>query len=154
VGISISTPCSFTRRARAGVHSRPQLRGRRPGGIDLGDNIFYGHDLTLQVARADARPEGATVFAYHVNDPERYGVVEFDADGRAITSREAQAAALELRRDRTLLLRQPRARHRRVDQAFAEGELEITDVNNVYMRSVTCTSKSWAGHGLVGHRHA
>jgi glucose-1-phosphate thymidylyltransferase len=110
--------------------------GDDPAALILGDNIFYGHDLTLQVRRADARPEGATVFAYHVNDPERYGVVEFDADGRAISIEEKP--------------RQPRSNYavtglyfydnRVLDIAASikpsrRGELEITDVNNVYMRS-------------------
>ncbi|WP_153061440.1 sugar nucleotidyltransferase, partial [Escherichia coli] len=55
----------------------------RPSALVLGDNIFYGHDLPALLKSADARPSGATVFAYHVQDPERYGVVAFDADGNA-----------------------------------------------------------------------
>ena len=79
----------------------------------LGDNIFYGHDLHAQLAARDARAEGATVFAYPVADPERYGVAEFDADGpRAVARGEAGEAEVALRGDRALLLRQPRARHR------------------------------------------
>jgi len=50
----------------------------------LGDNIFFGHGLTELLASADARTDGASVFAYHVGDPERYGVVDFDAQGRAV----------------------------------------------------------------------
>ena len=57
-------------------------------GPHLGDNIFYGHELAQQVQRADARLTGATVFAYHVHDPERYGVVEFDTYGRAMSLEE------------------------------------------------------------------
>ena len=57
----------------------------------LGDNIFYGHDFETLLAAAQARREGATVFAYHVQDPERYGVVAFDAQGRAISIEEKPA---------------------------------------------------------------
>ena len=56
-----------------------------PSALVLGDNIFYGHNLGQLLADADARRDGATVFAYHVNDPERYGVVEFDAEGQALS---------------------------------------------------------------------
>jgi glucose-1-phosphate thymidylyltransferase len=59
-----------------------------PAALVLGDNIFYGHELAHQVQRASARANGATVFAYHVNDPERYGVVEFDDTGRAVSLEE------------------------------------------------------------------
>ena len=62
--------------------------GSDPAALILGDNLFYGHDLATQVQRANARASGATVFAYHVNDPERYGVVEFDDKGRAISLEE------------------------------------------------------------------
>jgi glucose-1-phosphate thymidylyltransferase len=62
--------------------------GNDPAALVLGDNIFYGHELAHQVQRAAARATGATVFAYHVNDPERYGVVEFDDTGRAVSLEE------------------------------------------------------------------
>jgi glucose-1-phosphate thymidylyltransferase len=62
--------------------------GHHPSALVLGDNIFYGHDLQAVVQRAAGRPEGATVFAYHVHDPERYGVVEFDAQKRALSIEE------------------------------------------------------------------
>src|SRR6476660_6277839 len=62
--------------------------GNDPSALVLGDNIFYGHDLVKQLQSATARNEGATVFAYHVHDPERYGVVEFDASQRAISIEE------------------------------------------------------------------
>src|ERR1700743_1246059 len=59
--------------------------GKDPSALILGDNIFYGHDLAKQLERANASTAGATVFAYHVNDPERYGVVEFDRGFRALS---------------------------------------------------------------------
>ena len=62
--------------------------GHDPSALVLGDNIFYGHDLQAVVQRAAGRSEGATVFAYHVHDPERYGVVEFDAQKRALSIEE------------------------------------------------------------------
>jgi len=108
--------------------------GGDPSALILGDNLFYGHDLAAMMRRAAARETGATVFAYHVNDPERYGVVEFDAENRAISLEEKPL--------------KPRSRYavtglyfydRRVcDIAAAvvpsaRGELEITDVNRSYL---------------------
>ncbi|MBM4231762.1 MAG: glucose-1-phosphate thymidylyltransferase RfbA [Gammaproteobacteria bacterium] len=65
-----------------------QFVGNNPSALVLGDNIFYGHDLHAVVTRAAARDAGATVFAYHVHDPERYGVVEFDANKKALSIEE------------------------------------------------------------------
>ena len=108
--------------------------GNDPSALVLGDNIFYGHDLVKLLASADARTSGASVFAYHVHDPERYGVVEFDAQQRAISIEEKP--------------QQPRSNYAVTGLYFydtqvcdiaadirpsARGELEITDVNRRYL---------------------
>ena len=110
--------------------------GKDPACLILGDNIFYSHDLGVTLRRAGKRDPGATIFAYHVHNPEAYGVVEFDGTGRAIAIEEKP--------------RQPRSRYavtgvyfydnRVVDVAreirpSARGELEITDVNAWYLKA-------------------
>jgi glucose-1-phosphate thymidylyltransferase len=108
--------------------------GNGDSALVLGDNIFYGHEFANDLKAAGAQSSGATVFAYHVHDPERYGVVEFDAAGRAVSLEEKPKVpksnyavtglyfydnqVLDIARDM---------------KPSARGELEITDVNRVYL---------------------
>jgi glucose-1-phosphate thymidylyltransferase len=106
----------------------------RSSALVLGDNIFYGHELVDQLRRASAREAGATIFAYRVNDPERYGVVEFDGHGRAISLEEKPKAPRSDYAITGLYFYDRRV----VDIArsirpSARGELEITDVNRAYL---------------------
>jgi glucose-1-phosphate thymidylyltransferase len=107
-----------------------------PSALVLGDNIFYGHDLVKQLHSANERADGATVFAYHVHDPERYGVVDFDASQRALSIEEKPLA--------------PKSNYAVTGLYFYDsdvcsiatgikpsprGELEITDINRCYLES-------------------
>ena len=108
--------------------------GESPSALVLGDNLFWGHDLQSELQAVNAQPSGATVFAYHVHDPERYGVVDFDNSGKALSIEEKPT--------------QPKSNYAVTGLYFYDtqvcdiaanlkpsprGELEITDVNRVYL---------------------
>lgn len=110
--------------------------GSRPSALVLGDNIFYGHEFVASLKKANAAKDGATVFAYPVHDPQRYGVVEFDAAGRVLSLEEKPG--------------QPKSRYAVTGLYFydsnvvgyteslkpsARGELEITDLNRRYLEA-------------------
>ena len=100
----------------------------------LGDNIFHGHDLVAALQRASARADGATVFAYHVSDPERYGVVAFAPDGRATSLEEKPAQPQSNYAVTGLYFYDPGVADLAAGLApSARGELEITDLNRLYL---------------------
>ena len=123
--------------------------GGGPSCLILGDNIFYGHDLPVWLRRAAARASGATVFAYHVNDPGAYGVVEFGADGQAIAIVEKPAEARSSYAVTGLYFYDERVLDVARDlRPSPRGELEITDVNNWYLRA-GCLAVEVLGRGTA-----
>lgn len=115
-----------------------QFIGSDPSALVLGDNIYHGHNFQKLLDSAMARPQGASVFAYHVHDPERYGVVEFDKAGKAVSLEEKP--------------KQPKSKYAVTGLYFYDnqvvdiakqikpsprGELEITDVNRTYLEQGT-----------------
>ncbi|MBF0528041.1 MAG: glucose-1-phosphate thymidylyltransferase RfbA [Deltaproteobacteria bacterium] len=126
-----------------------EFLGGQGGALVLGDNIFYGHDLSRLLKRAAQRSSGATVFAYPVQNPQRYGVVEFDTAGRAVSLEEKP--------------QKPKSRYAVTGLYFydrqiveiaqsikpsARGELEITDVNRIYLERDQLTVETM-GRGMA-----
>ncbi|MCP9442100.1 MAG: glucose-1-phosphate thymidylyltransferase RfbA [Nitrospira sp.] len=101
----------------------------------LGDNIFYGHDFQHLLMRAMARPDGATIFAYHVHDPGRYGVAEFDGQGRVLSLEEKPAKPKSNYAVTGLYFYDRRVvEYAKRLKPSARGELEITDLNRLYLQ--------------------
>jgi glucose-1-phosphate thymidylyltransferase len=112
--------------------------GNAPSALVLGDNIFHGHQLSESVQRAARLTSGATIFAYPVHDPERYGVVSFDKDGRAVSLEEKPARPKSRYAVTGLYFYDKHApEFARTLQPSKRGELEITDLNRCYLEQGT-----------------
>jgi glucose-1-phosphate thymidylyltransferase len=117
-------------------HIGADFIGNGPSALVLGDNIFYGHGLTDLLVSADQRPSGATVFGYYVSDPTAYGVVSFDAQGRAETIEEKPAKPRSNYAVTGLYFYDGRAvEYAHAIQPSPRGELEITDLNRKYLEA-------------------
>ena len=117
-------------------HIGAEFVGDRPSVLILGDNIFYGHGLPELLAKASARDTGATVFGYYVKDPQAYGVVSFDKDGRAATIEEKPAQPKSNYAVTGLYFYDSRAVElAKAIKPSARGELEITDLNRLYLEA-------------------
>ncbi len=113
-----------------------QFIGNDLAAMVLGDNIFYGHDFANQLQQANAQKEGATVFAYHVLDPERYGVVDFDAQGKAVSIEEKpQVPKSNYAVTGLYFYDNDVVQIAKSIKPSARGELEITTVNEVYLQA-------------------
>lgn len=109
--------------------------GNANSALILGDNIYYGNDFETQLRQADEQQHGATVFAYHVHDPERYGVVEFDSKRQAISIEEKPQQPKSNYAVTGLYFYDQQVCDIAADiRPSARGELEITDINNVYLK--------------------
>ncbi|MGN7748843.1 glucose-1-phosphate thymidylyltransferase RfbA [Pseudomonas sp. 22515] len=109
--------------------------GNDPSALVLGDNIFYGHDFQALLLNADKRESGASVFAYHVHDPERYGVAEFDDSGRVLSLEEKPAVPKSSYAVTGLYFYDNQVVNlARELKPSPRGELEITDLNNLYLQ--------------------
>lgn len=139
-GAPLGLRISYAEQPNPGGLSQAFLIGEKflegaPAALVLGDNVFYGHDLTRHLARANAQAEGATIFAYKVANPADYGVVEFSPEGRALSIEEKPATPRSSHAvpglyfyDTTVVERTKRL------QPSKRGELEITDLNLSYLR--------------------